>query len=97
MEGRERFHSRSRSHNLKHDTPQRCRRLRCTGSCHNNLIIFAENMLSFSFMFAPQIPGTEGRAGMAAILDPNGDLDLTELAKGIKEQLPSFARYLPWK
>ena len=31
---------------------------------------------------------------MAAIHDPNGDLDLTELAKGIKEQLPSFARYL---
>ena len=30
---------------------------------------------------------------MAAIHDPNGDLDLTELAKGIKEQLPSFARY----
>ena len=45
-------------------------------------------------MFVTQIPGTEGRAGMAAIHDPNGDLDLTELAKGIKEQLPSFARYL---
>ena len=51
MEGRERLHSRSRSHNLKHDTPQRCRRLRCTGKCRNNLFINAENMLSFSFMF----------------------------------------------
>jgi len=45
-------------------------------------------------VYGVQIPGTEGRAGMAAIHDPNGDLDLTELAKGIKEQLPSFARPL---
>ena len=56
MEGRERFHSRSRSHNLKHDTPQRCRRLRCTGSCHNNLFIFAENMFMFKMLHRSLAP-----------------------------------------
>lgn len=45
-------------------------------------------------VYGVQIPGTEGRAGMAAIHDPNEEVDLTELARGVKEQLPSFARPL---
>lgn len=45
-------------------------------------------------VYGVQIPGTEGRAGMAAIHDPDGEVDVKELAKGVTEQLPSFARPL---
>lgn len=40
------------------------------------------------------MPGNEGKAGMAAIYDPNNSLDLTELVKGLKKSLPSYARPL---
>ena len=43
-------------------------------------------------VYGVQIPGTEGRAGMAAIVDPNGDLDLDVLAKGLAKALPAYAR-----
>ena len=36
----------------------------------------------------------EGKAGMAAIYDPKEDLDLSELAQGLRDRLPSFARPL---
>lgn len=42
--------------------------------------------------FLRQIPNLEGRAGMAAILDPTGSLDLTQLAAGLCRVLPSYAR-----
>merc|ERR1719495_103844 len=45
-------------------------------------------------VYGVQIPGTEGRAGMAAIHDPDGEVDLGALAVGVTEQLPSFARPL---
>lgn len=38
-----------------------------------------------------QIPGTEGRAGMAAILDENNTLDLSKLIEGLQKHLPSYA------
>lgn len=38
------------------------------------------------------MPGLEGRAGMAAIYDPEGVLDMNRLALDIKEQLPVYAR-----
>lgn len=41
-----------------------------------------------------QVPGSEGRAGMAAILDKDDSLDLTSLAEGLRKHLPSYARPL---
>ncbi|CAL8100107.1 unnamed protein product [Orchesella dallaii] len=38
------------------------------------------------------VPGTEGRAGMAAIADPDGTLDLDVINKGVEKELPSYAR-----
>lgn len=34
----------------------------------------------------------EGKAGMAAIVDPDGKIDLQNLAAGIKGSLPPYAR-----
>lgn len=39
-----------------------------------------------------EIPGTEGRAGMAAIPDPERGVDLTKLYAGMVDKLPSYAR-----
>ena len=44
--------------------------------------------------FGNQVPGSEGRAGMAAILDPEGSLDLVSLAQGMAKVLPTYARPL---
>ena len=43
-------------------------------------------------MFGVEIPGTEGRAGMAAIPDPERLVDLTKLYAGMSDKLPSYAR-----
>lgn len=43
-------------------------------------------------VYGVEIPGTEGKAGMAAIHDPEGEVDLARLAMALKEKLPSFAR-----
>jgi solute carrier family 27 fatty acid transporter 1/4 len=43
-------------------------------------------------VYGVQIPGTDGRAGMAAIADPEGAVDLTVLANGLKASLPAYAR-----
>jgi solute carrier family 27 fatty acid transporter 1/4 len=40
----------------------------------------------------PQVGSNEGRAGMAAILDQDGTLNITALADGVKKALPSYAR-----
>jgi len=37
------------------------------------------------------VPGCEGRAGMAAILDQNNGLDLNKLLRNLKKVLPAFA------
>lgn len=42
-------------------------------------------------VYGVEIPGTEGKAGMAAIHDPDDEVDVDQLAKGIKAQLPTFA------
>ena len=39
-----------------------------------------------------EIPGTEGRAGMAAIPDPERRVDLTKLYAGMVDKLPNYAR-----
>lgn len=36
----------------------------------------------------------EGRAGMAAIVDPQNSLDLSALAEGVRRELPSYSRPL---
>ncbi|MPC78617.1 Long-chain fatty acid transport protein 4 [Portunus trituberculatus] len=38
-----------------------------------------------------QVPGAEGKAGMAAIVDPEGNLNLTDFLKGMKKNLPPYA------
>ena len=39
-----------------------------------------------------EIPGTEGRAGMAAIPDPDRRVDLAKLYAGMVDKLPTYAR-----
>lgn len=38
-----------------------------------------------------QVPGAEGKAGMAAIVDPKSSLNLTEFLNGLKKNLPPYA------
>src|SRR4051812_33080912 len=45
-------------------------------------------------VYGVQIAGTEGRAGMAAIVDAEVDVDLEKLATETKKQLPHYARPL---
>lgn len=41
-----------------------------------------------------QVPNTEGKAGMVAIVDESNDLDLDKLSAGINKSLPAYARPL---
>ena len=41
-----------------------------------------------------KVPGNEGKAGMAAIYDPDQTLNLKNLAEGVKKALPPYARPL---
>ncbi|XP_012539295.1 long-chain fatty acid transport protein 4 isoform X1 [Monomorium pharaonis] len=43
-------------------------------------------------VYGVEIQGAEGRAGMAAIYDADGTLDMNKLTVDIKEQLPVYAR-----
>lgn len=43
-------------------------------------------------VYGVEIPNTEGRAGMAAILDVDNKVDLDALAAGLKAVLPTYAR-----
>lgn len=43
-------------------------------------------------VYGVQIPGMEGKAGMAAIVDPDSLLDFKALAEGLDKALPSYAR-----
>ncbi|KAK9504735.1 hypothetical protein O3M35_011001 [Rhynocoris fuscipes] len=45
-------------------------------------------------VYGVEIPGIEGRAGMAAIMDEENKLDLTRLEQGVIKELSSFARPL---
>ncbi|XP_043209142.1 long-chain fatty acid transport protein 1-like [Amphibalanus amphitrite] len=45
-------------------------------------------------VYGVEVPGVEGRAGMAAVADPDGHLDLNDLAKGIQRALPAYAQPL---
>ncbi|KAK3920987.1 Long-chain fatty acid transport protein 4 [Frankliniella fusca] len=43
-------------------------------------------------VYGVEVPGNEGRAGMAAILDQEDNLDLTAIAEGVRKALPAYAR-----
>ncbi|XP_014205058.1 long-chain fatty acid transport protein 4 [Copidosoma floridanum] len=43
-------------------------------------------------VYGVEVHGAEGRAGMAAIYDENGTLNIDKLASNVKEQLPAYAR-----
>lgn len=43
-------------------------------------------------VYGVEIRGQEGRAGMAAVLDPDQTVDLNKLVTGVKKTLPSYAR-----
>ncbi|KAL3280881.1 hypothetical protein HHI36_004109 [Cryptolaemus montrouzieri] len=43
-------------------------------------------------VYGVEVKGQEGRAGMAAVLDPDDTVDLNHLAKECKKFLPSYAR-----
>ena len=43
-------------------------------------------------IFPLSILGTEGRAGMAAILDEQNQIDLVTLYKDLQKSLPAYAR-----
>ncbi|XP_035739429.1 long-chain fatty acid transport protein 4-like [Vespa mandarinia] len=43
-------------------------------------------------VYGVQIPGVEGKAGMAAIVDPESLIDFKALAEGLDKALPSYAR-----
>nr|CAD7447794.1 unnamed protein product [Timema bartmani] len=45
-------------------------------------------------VYGVEVQGMEGRAGMAAILDPDESLNLRSLAESIRKCLPSYARPL---
>ncbi|XP_068234589.1 long-chain fatty acid transport protein 4-like [Palaemon carinicauda] len=45
-------------------------------------------------VYGVEVSGCEGRAGMAAIVDPNNELDIKEFSEGIKKPLPVYARPL---
>ncbi|KAL6261278.1 hypothetical protein P5V15_008800 [Pogonomyrmex californicus] len=52
------------------------------------------NLISYRdcIVYGVEIQGAEGRAGMAAIYDADGTLDINKLSVDIKEQLPAYAR-----
>jgi solute carrier family 27 fatty acid transporter 1/4 len=43
-------------------------------------------------VYGVQLPGTEGRCGMATIADPDQNLDIDKLTSEINRQLPKYAR-----
>lgn len=43
-------------------------------------------------VYGVELKNQEGRAGMAAILDPEENLNLANLAEGVKKALPFYAR-----
>jgi len=54
-------------------------------------IISKEASLTDCVVYAVEIPGNEGKAGMVAIEDADGRLDLTELLVRLKLNLPGYA------
>jgi solute carrier family 27 fatty acid transporter 1/4 len=45
-------------------------------------------------VYGVSIPGTEGKCGIVAIADPEGNLDLHRLTESVQNALPAYARLL---
>ncbi|KAG2469733.1 long-chain fatty acid transport protein 4 [Polypterus senegalus] len=43
-------------------------------------------------VYGVEVPGIEGKAGMAAIADPSNGIDLEKFVKDVEKELPSYAR-----
>lgn len=43
-------------------------------------------------VYGVEVPNAEGRAGMAAFVDPDNTVDIEALAQGVDKMLPSYAR-----
>lgn len=52
-----------------------------------------KNMLFLKYILI-QIPNSEGRAGMASIVDKDNTLDITSISEGLQKALPVYARPL---
>ncbi|KAL7295311.1 hypothetical protein TKK_0011343 [Trichogramma kaykai] len=50
--------------------------------------------LKDAVVYGVEVPGNEGKAGMAAIYDPDESVNLQNLADGVKKALPTYARPL---
>nr|CAD7601785.1 unnamed protein product [Timema genevievae] len=50
--------------------------------------------LKDAVVYGVEIPNIEGKAGMAAIVDEEGTLNISSLADGLRKQLPPYARPL---
>jgi solute carrier family 27 fatty acid transporter 1/4 len=48
--------------------------------------------LNDAVVYGVEIPGTEGRAGMAAIVDTDGRVNLKQLNADLQHRLPAYAR-----
>jgi len=57
-------------------------------------VIVKGSGMKAAVVYGVKIPGTEGRAGMATIADPEGDLDMKALTFEIRRSLPKYARPL---
>ncbi|RZC37226.1 long-chain fatty acid transport protein 4-like [Asbolus verrucosus] len=47
--------------------------------------------LNDAVVYGVEVPGSEGRAGMVAIVDSQNTLDMGKLCRGLKKNLPSYA------
>ena len=50
--------------------------------------------LNDAVVYGVEVPGSEGRAGMAAIVDENNSIDMEQLTVALNRSLPSYARPL---
>ena len=57
-------------------------------------VISSATCLKDCVVYGVQVPGTEGRAGMASIANPGKSLDLEKLATAMNKSLPAYARPL---
>lgn len=93
MARRERCHFRGGSCRQQCDRFKRCSCIWSRGDRTKRWSIFIR--ITWSTMLCNwQVPGTEGKAGMVAIYDPEYTLNIKEMADGVKKSLPSYARPL---
>lgn len=56
--------------------------------------LLRHSTLQQALVYGVQVPGTEGRAGMAALVVGDGRFDASEFARFVDRELPSYARPL---